>query len=429
MPFLFKCDLMENSELNTVCILGLGYIGLPTATAFAEAGKKVIGVDTNPQIVKSINEGKIHIVEPQLQEAVAQAVKKGVFFATTDVQPADAFIIAVPTPIKHNQPDLSYIQNAVLAIAPHLCHGNLVVLESTSPVGTTEQLAEWLQQARPDLHFPTPNATQIDVHIAYCPERVLPGKVMTELFNNDRIIGGLTEKCSHQAVILYQTFAKGRCIKTNSRTAEMCKLVENSFRDVNIAFANELSIICSELNIDVWELIELANHHPRVNILQPGAGVGGHCLAVDPWFIVARSPEHARLIRTAREVNDSKPQWILEKIKVAVADCAMEKNCKPSELSIACLGLAFKADIDDLRESPALHITQHIATWHCGNVLAVEPNIQTLSLDNVQLVELNVALKQADIVVLLVDHSPFKQVPIAQIHQRHIIDCRGVWRR
>lgn len=415
--------MMSKTEFNTICILGLGYIGLPTSVVFANAGKQVIGVDINPQVVASLNQGNIHIIEPDLQTAFTQAVKKGNFFATAKPQPADAFIIAVPTPLCGKQPDLTYIQNAAAMIAPCLRKGNLVVLESTSPVGTTENLAEWLSQARPDLAFPA------DVSIAYCPERVLPGNIMTELVENDRIIGGLSEQCSQQAVDLYQIFAKGRCVTTTARTAEMCKLVENSFRDVNIAFANEISMICDALKINVWELIELANLHPRVNILQPGAGVGRHCLAVDPWFIVSTSPQQARLIRTAREVNDSKPQWVIEQVKTSVADCAMEQDCKPSELTIACLGLAFKPNIDDLRESPALAITRQLAAWHQGSLLAVEPNIQQLAGEKITLVDLNTALSQADILVLLVDHTSFKQISREQIRQRHIIDCRGVWVR
>ncbi|MEG9544944.1 UDP-N-acetyl-D-mannosamine dehydrogenase [Mannheimia sp. HC-2023] len=414
---------MQKTKFNRICIIGLGYIGLPTAVAFANAGKQVIGVDINEQVVASLKQGKIHIIEPDLQTAFTQAVKNGHFFATQTPEEADAFIIAVPTPLLEKKPALSYMQNAALAIAPYLRKGNLVVLESTSPVGTTEKLAEWLSQARPDLAFPA------DVHIAYCPERVLPGRIMTELVENNRIIGGLTPQCSQQAVDLYQIFAKGNCISTQARMAEMCKLVENSFRDVNIAFANELSMICDELDINVWELIELANQHPRVNILQPGAGVGGHCIAVDPWFIVSQSPQLARLIRTAREVNNAKPQWVLEKLKALVADCVVEKNCKPGDLTIACFGLAFKPDIDDLRESPALAITQQIARWHKGSVMAVEPNIQTLSLENVTLVDTDTALTQADIIVLLVDHTPFKQIPVEQVQQKHLLDCRGVWLR
>ena len=412
---------------NTISILGLGYIGLPTAAVLANSGRLVIGVDINPRIVETINQGQVHIIEPELELAVQQAVEKGQFFATTEVQPADAFIIAVPTPLTNNQPDISHIHSAVLAIAPVLRKGNLIILESTSPVETTEKMAKWLTEARPDLSFPIQNQIESDIYIAYCPERILPGKAMTELLENDRVIGGLSEKSTEQAVALYQIFAKGQCLKTDARTAELCKLVENSFRDVNVAFANELSMICDELKINVWELIKLANHHPRVNILQPGAGVGGHCIAIDPWFIVSNSPKYSRLIRTAREVNDSKPHWVLEKVKQLLVEYTIAKDCKPSEVTIACLGLAFKPDIDDLRESPALMITQQISSWHRGSVLAVEPNIQSLSLDNIELIDLNDALAQADILVLLVDHTPFKKVSLEQISQRYIMDCRGVW--
>lgn len=418
---------MHKMTFNTISILGLGYIGLPTAAVLANSGRLVIGVDINPRIVETINQGQVHIIEPELELAVQQAVEKGQFFATTEVQPADAFIIAVPTPLTNNQPDISHIHSAVLAIAPVLRKGNLIILESTSPVETTEKMAKWLTEARPDLSFPIQNQIESDIYIAYCPERILPGKAMTELLENDRVIGGLSEKSTEQAVDLYQIFAKGQCLKTDARTAELCKLVENSFRDVNVAFANELSMICDELKINVWELIKLANHHPRVNILQPGAGVGGHCIAIDPWFIVSNSPKYSRLIRTAREVNDSKPHWVLEKVKQLLVEYTIAKDCKPSEVTIACLGLAFKPDIDDLRESPALMITQQISSWHRGSVLAVEPNIQSLSLDNIELIDLNDALAQADILVLLVDHTPFKKVSLEQISQRYIMDCRGVW--
>lgn len=418
---------MHKMTFNTISILGLGYIGLPTAAVLANSGRLVIGVDINPRIVETINQGQVHIIEPELELAVQQAVEKGQFFATTEVQPADAFIIAVPTPLTNNQPDISHIHSAVLAIAPVLRKGNLIILESTSPVETTEKMAKWLTEARPDLSFPIQNQIESDIYIAYCPERVLPGKAMSELLENDRVIGGLSEKSTEQAVDLYQIFAKGQCLKTDARTAELCKLVENSFRDVNVAFANELSMICDELKINIWELIKLANHHPRVNILQPGAGVGGHCIAIDPWFIVSNSPKYSRLIRTAREVNDSKPHWVLEKVKQLLVEYTIAKDCKPSEVTIACLGLAFKPDIDDLRESPALMITQQISSWHRGSVLAVEPNIQSLSLDNIELIDLNDALAQADILVLLVDHTPFKKVSLEQISQRYIMDCRGVW--
>ncbi|OOR99924.1 UDP-N-acetyl-D-mannosamine dehydrogenase [Haemophilus paracuniculus] len=416
---------------NTISVIGLGYIGLPTATAFASAGKRVLGVDVNPVAVETINQGKIHIVEPDLDVAVHRAVEQGKLSASLTVQPADAFLIAVPTPFKGDyQPDLAYVEAAAKSIAPVLKKGDLVVLESTSPVGATESVEQWLKQARPDLSFPTDAGENADIHLAYCPERVLPGKIMTELFENDRVIGGLTPKCAEQAVALYQIFVKGECIQTNARTAEMCKLTENSFRDVNIAFANELSLICDKLNISVWELIALANRHPRVNILQPGAGVGGHCIAVDPWFIVAQAPEQARLIRTAREVNDHKPHWVIDKVKSALADCVTAKNVKASEVKIACLGLAFKPDIDDLRESPSVEITAELADWHSDEVWAVEPNVAELPKSlagKVKLVDFENALEQADILVLLVDHKPFKAKPVSEIRQRWIVDTRGIW--
>lgn len=421
------------TTFNTISVIGLGYIGLPTATAFATAGKRVLGVDINPLAVETINQGKIHIVEPDLDIAVHQAVEKGLLSAHLNVQPADAFLIAVPTPFKGDyQPDLSYVEASAKAIAPVLRKGNLVVLESTSPVGATEAVEQWLKAARPDLSFPSDVGENADVHLAYCPERVLPGKIMTELFENDRVIGGLTPKCAQQAAALYQIFVKGECIQTNARTAEMCKLTENSFRDVNIAFANELSLICDKLGISVWELIKLANRHPRVNILQPGAGVGGHCIAVDPWFIVAQAPEQARLIRTAREVNDHKPHWVINQVKAAAADCAVATDRKISDLTIACLGLAFKPDIDDLRESPAVAITAELANWHNGTILAVEPNVHCLpkQLDGkVNLTGFDDALQQADVLVLLVDHSQFKAYPAENIRQPWLVDTRGVWRK
>ena len=363
---------------ETISMIGLGYIGLPTATLFASRKKKVIGVDISQHAVDTINQGKIHIVEPELDMLVHSAVTEGYLRATTQPEPADAFLIAVPTPFTDgHKPDLSYIEAAAQAIAPVLAKGNLVILESTSPVGTTEKLADWLAAARPDLTFPEQAGEEADIQIAYCPERVLPGKVVHELVANDRVIGGMTDKATEMACALYKTFVEGALVPTNARTAEMCKLTENSFRDVNIAFANELSMICDKPNIDVWELIALANRHPRVNILQPGAGVGGHCIAVDPWFIVDTTPNEARLIRTAREVNDHKPEWVLDKVKVAIADVLSEQpNKTMADVKVACLGLAFKPDIDDLRESPAVEITQHIAQLGC-QVLAVEPNCRT----------------------------------------------------
>lgn len=421
---------------KTISVIGLGYIGLPTAAAFANAGCKVFGVDADPAVVERVNRGEAHIIEPELAAAVRQAVENGKLFAKKRPVPAEAYLIAVPTPLgADRQPDLGYVEAAAEAIAPCLSAGNLVVLESTSPVGTTERLECLFKRLRPDLRFPSDmNGDRAHkrgtVHIAYCPERVLPGRVMSELFDNDRVIGGLSPQCAQQAVDLYRIFTKGECLPTNARTAEMCKLAENSFRDVNIAFANELSMVCDENGVNVWELIALANRHPRVNILQPGAGVGGHCIAVDPWFIVAQAPERARLIRTAREVNDSKPLWVLDKVKAALADCIQAENRKPTELTVACLGLAFKPDVGDLRGSPALQITAEIAEWHRGEVLAVEPNIRRLPqrlAGKVQLVDLERALLRADVLVLLVDHAPFKTFPVDKIPSRRIVDTRGVW--
>ncbi|RTE86072.1 MULTISPECIES: UDP-N-acetyl-D-mannosamine dehydrogenase [Gammaproteobacteria] len=417
-------------NFEKVSVIGLGYIGLPTAAVFASHGLTVVGIDVNEKAVNTINEGKIHIVEPDLDSAVFNAVKKGTLKASLTPEPADAFIFAVPTPFKggNHQPDLSYIQSASEAIAPVLEKGNLVILESTSPVGATEQMAEWLAKARPDLTFPQSHGEDSDIRIAHCPERVLPGHVMRELIENDRVVGGMTPKCSQFSVALYKTFVKGECVVTNARTAEMAKLTENSFRDVNIAFANELSIICDELSIDVWELIALANRHPRVNILQPGPGVGGHCIAVDPWFIVSKTPERARLIRTAREVNDSKPDWVIEKVKIAMTDFLQanpDKNIK--DVVIACYGISFKPDIDDLRESPALNICEKVSEAHSGRVLIVEPNITDLpsSLEKCELVDYSVAQSTANIHLLLVDHREFKSSE--QPHEGLAIDTKGIW--
>ncbi len=357
-------------KIDTISVIGLGYIGLPTAAVIASKGKKVIGVDVNHEVVDTINKGNVHIVEPDLYSVVNAAVTSGLLTANTEPMPSDVFLIAVPTPIKGDHtPDTSYIRSACEAIAPVLNKGNLVILESTSPVGTTEKVAEWLSLFRPDLVFPQKNNEEMDIWISYCPERVLPGKVIRELVENDRLIGGITEKCTTAATEFYSLFVKGACIPTNARTAEMAKLTENSFRDLNIAFANELSIISDKLNIDVWELIRLANRHPRVNILQPGPGVGGHCIAVDPWFIVESSPDEAKLIRCAREVNDSKPDFVIRKI--------MEMAEKENKKNIVCLGASFKPDIDDLRESPALFIIKKLSDYGYS-IYVVEPNIEKL---------------------------------------------------
>lgn len=417
---------------ETISMVGLGYIGLPTATLFASRKKKVIGVDISQHAVDTINQGKIHIVEPELDMLVHSAVTEGYLRATTQPEPADAFLIAVPTPFTDgHKPDLSYIEAAAKAIAPVLAKGNLVILESTSPVGTTEKLADWLAAARPDLSFPQQAGEEADIQIAYCPERVLPGKVVHELVANDRVIGGMTNKATEMASALYKIFVEGALVPTNARTAEMCKLTENSFRDVNIAFANELSMICDKLGINVWELIRLANRHPRVNILQPGCGVGGHCIAVDPWFIVDSTPEQARLIRTAREVNDHKPEWVLEKVKAAIADCLAQKpGSTMADVKVACLGLAFKPDIDDLRESPAVEITQDISKLGC-QVLAVEPNIaalpEKLAAPNLSLAPLDAALWNADVVCVLVKHRPFIEAAAAIGQYANTIDAVGLF--
>lgn len=417
---------------ETISMIGLGYIGLPTATLFASRQKKVIGVDVSQHAVDTINQGKIHIVEPELEDLVKAAVSEGWLRATTQPEAAAAFLIAVPTPFKNgHQPDLGYIEAATKAIAPVLQKGNLVVLESTSPVGATEQMAAWLAQARPDLTFPQQAGEDADVQVAHCPERVLPGHVVRELVTNDRVIGGMTRKASDMAVALYKTFVEGECIVTNARTAEMCKLTENSFRDVNIAFANELSMICDKLSINVWELIALANRHPRVNILQPGAGVGGHCIAVDPWFIVDTTPDEARIIRMAREVNDHKPEWVIDKVKACITDALANKpGSTMADIKVACLGLAFKPDIDDLRESPAVTITQQLAQLGC-QVLAVEPNIEALpkklAQPKLSLAALDDALKTADVVCVLVKHRPFIEA-VARIREHALaIDAVGLF--
>lgn len=418
-----------NEISKTVSVIGLGYIGLPTAAILASRRVQVIGVDINDNAVHTINRGEIHIVEPQLDVAVRAAVTSGFLRATTTVEPADVFMIAVPTPFKgDHEPELKFIESAVKNLAPVLRKGNLVILESTSPVGTTEQITSWLTQMRPDLVFPSAHEKNPDVNVAYCPERVLPGRVLRELVENDRIIGGVTQKCSEAAASLYGIFVEGQCVVTDSRTAEMCKLTENSFRDVNIAFANELSIVCDGFGIDVWELISLANRHPRVKILQPGAGVGGHCIAVDPWFIVSAAPESAKLIRTAREVNDSKPHWVVEKVKKKVLDLAVSGSFVNNEnIVIACYGITFKADIDDIRESPALDIVRELSGIHGENLLVVEPNVcgekfnEDFSINFVSLAE---AFARAHVHVLLVDHKEFKSIrPDAGA----IVDTRGIW--
>ena len=411
--------------MKNICVFGLGYIGLPTAAMFAHHGANVVGVDVNQHAVDTINQGKIHIVEPGLEAIVKQAVDNNKLKASLTPVHSDAYLIAVPTPFKGDDhtPDLSYIHAVSKALAPLLEKGDLVILESTSPVGATEQMVEWLAEARPDLTFPKYHEpdNEADIFVAYCPERVLPGKVVEELISNDRIIGGMTKESTKKAQEVYRIFVEGELLETNSRTAEMAKLTENASRDVSIAFANELSIISDKLDINVWELIELANHHPRVNILQPGAGVGGHCIAVDPWFIVNQNPEEAKIIRAAREINDSKPDWVIGKINAEIDKLKEQGIEKPT---VALLGLAFKPDIDDLRESPAVNIAQKMIEANNAEILLVEPNIKKLpeKLAAGTLVSLSEAVDRADVVAILVAHDEFKdKTPLKNIHIMNMV--------
>lgn len=375
--------------------MGLGYIGLPTAAVAAKNGIDVIGVDVNPTVVETINRGEIHIVEPDLDKVVKEVVFSGKLKAQLKPQEADVFLIVVPTPFKQNhRADISYVESATKAVIPFLKPGNLYIIESTSPVMTTEKMADLIFKTRPEL--------KDKIYIAYCPERVLPGNVIYELEHNDRVIGGINQESSNKAIEFYKHFVKGNLHITNARTAEMCKLTENSSRDVQIAFANELSIICDKAGINVWELIELANKHPRVNILQPGCGVGGHCIAVDPWFIVSDFPEQAQIIKRARETNDYKADWCAN---IVIEACNLFEAKYNKEPIVACMGLAFKPDIDDLRESPAKYITSRIISEARAQVLVVEPNIKTHKTFNI--IDHKEAYQKADIVVWLVRHAKF----------------------
>jgi UDP-N-acetyl-D-mannosaminuronic acid dehydrogenase len=419
-------------EEMRVCVVGLGYIGLPTAGVLATRGFSVLGVDVNSEVVEKTNRGSVHFHEPDLDVLVRIGVNSGRLAASLEPAPADVFIVAVPTPTgADHRPDLSYVEAATKAIAPHLAPANLVILESTSPVGTTEKVAHWLRELRPDMTIagrcdtpPSQAHGPEQVYIAHCPERVLPGQILKELIEDDRIIGGIDRPSAEKTREFYEAFVSGRIFLTNARTAEMCKLAENAFRDVNIAYANELSLVCDRLGINVWELIELANHHPRVHILQPGPGVGGHCIAIDPWFIVDSAPECARLIRAAREVNDAKPLHVVASLKAHAA--------RFRQPVIACLGLAFKANVDDLRESPAVEIVRRLADEGAGTILAVEPHLRELPSEladrGVQMVPLSQALNEADIVVLLVDHRAFASVGREALEGKIVVDTRGLWR-
>ncbi|KZE63126.1 MULTISPECIES: UDP-N-acetyl-D-mannosamine dehydrogenase [Micrococcus] len=412
------------TQIKDVAVIGLGYIGLPTAAILAENGVRVHGVDVSQRTVDAVNAGTVPFVEPDLADFVERNVKAGRLSASLNTPQADAYIVAVPTPFKDgHSPDLGYIEAAARGLAPQLRGGELVILESTSPPGATEHMAAVIREARPDLDGVT-------LDFAHCPERVLPGRVMIELVTNDRIVGGSTPEAAQRAKQLYEAFCQGEILVTDCVTAEMAKLVENSFRDVNIAFANELSLICSDLGIDVWELIELANHHPRVNILQPGPGVGGHCIAVDPWFIVDAAPQTARIIRAAREINDGKPKWVVDQAKAAAFDVQQATGRAPV---VAVLGLAFKPNIDDLRESPALNIAIEVAQQFTGSrILVVEPHVEELPAalagrDNVELVPAEDGIREADVVLLLVDHDAFASLG-ATTEGKKVIDTRGQWR-
>lgn len=409
-----------------ICVVGMGYIGLPTAAMLASRGHEVVGYDVNEQVVAAINAGRPHFQEPDLQMLMSAAIETGKLKATTRPESADYFIIAVPTPVKPGgAPDMSYVDSAAVSIAPVLTAGCTVILESTSPVGSTEALAEALAKARPDLTFPgyKDDTCSADVAVCHCPERILPGQMLRELVSNDRIIGGLTSSCAQKALVLYKSFAMGAFYITDSRAAELVKLSENAFRDVNIAFANELSMICERLGVDVWQVRELANRHPRVSILEPGAGVGGHCIAVDPWFIVHSTPEEARLIRMARIVNDDKPKRIIDQVAAAT-----DRFKKPV---VACYGLTYKPDVDDIRESPALEIVKAVAALDGVSVLVCEPNLVELPRAlrdhaNVTLVELERANADADIVVFLVGHQPFKRMGADQFLKKVVVDAIGL---
>jgi len=412
------------NTINRVAVIGLGYIGLPTAAILATNGIEVIGVDVNSGTVDAVNRGEVPFVEPDLGVHVAGAVSQGHLKATTETPSAEAYIVAVPTPFREDRSaDLSFIEAAARGIAPQLQGGELLILESTSPPGATEHMANYILELRPDLSLDGSDSRPA-LLVAHCPERVLPGRVMIELVTNDRIVGGMTPEAAEAAKELYAVFCQGEILTTDAVTAEMAKLVENSYRDVNIAFANELSVISDKLGIDVWELIRLANHHPRVNILQPGPGVGGHCIAVDPWFIVAAAPDEAQLIRTAREVNDAKPEWVFEKVVSSLKDL-------PATTEVSVLGLAFKANIDDLRESPAIEIAAHLAEeLKDRRINVAEPHVEQLpkqlsGRSNVELMSVEESIERSGVVVVLVDHDAVKEVAPELLAGKTVIDTRG----
>lgn len=417
---------MRGEEKPEVCVIGLGYIGLPTAAIIARANCPVTGIDISEAVVETINRGEIHIEEIDLDGLVRGVVQRGLLKASTQVQPADVFVIAVPTPFEkdgQHTPDISYVMAAATEIAGVLKKGDTVILESTSPVGTTDAMRDLIAGLRPDLKLPGLTGDTPDVAIAYCPERVLPGRILEELTNNDRSIGGITPRCARKALAFYKRFVRGTCVTTDARSAEMCKLVENAFRDVNIAFANELSMIADHMGLDVWEVIRLANRHPRVNVLQPGPGVGGHCIAVDPWFIVHGAPDQAKMIRAARDINDAKMHHVVAQAEKLIAD-------NPG-VPVACLGLAFKANIDDFRESPARFVAGRLARRFGERVRVVEPYAAELPIEfegtGAALIDLDTALETCGILIVLVDHDVFRVVPSEERSHALIYDTRGIW--
>ena len=411
-------------EFQKVAVIGLGYIGLPTAALIASRGMRVVGVDTKEDVVRTVGSGSIHISEPDLDGLVSKVVSSGELTTSTKPEPADVFIIAVPTPIdRDNRPDLSSVNAAVKSIIDVLAPGNLVILESTSPIGTTEAIAKQIAERRPDLHVGINGSKDGAIYVAYCPERVLPGRILTELINNDRCIGGITPACTRLAQRFYKTFVRGACVATTARAAELVKLTENAFRDTNIAFANELSLICDRFDINVWEVIDIANRHPRVNVLRPGPGVGGHCIAVDPWFIIDSAPDLARVMRTSREVNNDKTHKIIERAEALIDDHPYA--------NAACCGLTFKANVDDLRESPAMEVALHLAAKYGSRIKVVEPNLRRLPSEladhRVGFMSIDEALRSCEIAILLVDHDEFKMVPLAERRHLDVIDTRGIW--
>lgn len=417
---------MQGDIKPQVCVIGLGYIGLPTAAIIARAGCAVTGIDVSESVVETINRGEIHIEEVDLDGLVQAVVQRGTLTASTQIAPADVFVIAVPTPFEkdgNHTPDVSHVMSAATEVAGVLRKGDCIILESTSPVGTTEKMRNLIAGLRPDLAMPGLCDGTPDISIAYCPERVLPGRILEELTHNDRSIGGITPRCARKALAFYKRFVRGTCVTTDARSAEMTKLVENAYRDVNIAFANELSMIADAMELDVWEVIRLANRHPRVNILQPGPGVGGHCIAVDPWFIIHGAPDHSPLIRTGRTVNDGKMHHVVER-----ASTLIEAN---PGVPVACLGLAFKANIDDFRESPARFVAASLARKFGERISVVEPYAAQLPREfestGAQLVDLDHALENCGILVVLVDHDVFKVVPPEERAGALVYDTRGIW--